>query len=192
MASNPRQTVIDFLSAPLAPVHTDLVLSGETKTQDGTRRTSGGLGALASTIRFLKERTVPAFYACSVLFEDDEGHVWEMVCLVQQNTRGEWIFRNGTGGLPRTSRQLEQEKRKLEMAKTSVVLVSGLGTEGGFYAGGYLIEPDERTEQENIHVTLTSFNGVTLEDEVRPEDDGRVLFVTDQFVLGPVYAIVNG
>lgn len=179
MAHDPRQTVIEFLSAPVAQSHSTVIIAGDETTQHGTRRTSGGLGAIASTIRFLKERAVEHFYACIVTFEDVKGQPWEMVCLVQQDEQRNWILRNGSGGVPCHMKPMKESN----MQATGVVLVSGPGTEGGFFAGGYIVGPAAHTI---IRVRLISHNGVTLDDVVNAEDDGRVLFVTEQDVEAPI------
>ena len=178
MAHTPRQTIIDFLSAPIATSSSSLVVSGDNTMQKGTRRTTGGLGAIASTIQFLKEREIEHFYACIVTFNDVRGQAWEMVCLVQQSENGNWVLRNGSGGAPHASKPEE-----CEMQKAKAEVIAGPGTEGGFFAGGYIVG----TDAHNVtRVRLIDQNGVTLEDVVSAEDDGRVLFVTERDMKMPV------
>ena len=179
MAHTPQQTIIEFLSAPMASSHSLLVISGDESTQKGTRRTSGGLGAVTSTIQFLKEREIAHFYACIVAFEDVKGQAWEMVCLVQEDEQGNWVLRNGSGGAPHAAKPVVESNTQSIKAE----LISGPGTEGGFFAGGYVIEPDAHAV---THVRLIDQNGTTLEDVVSEQDNGRVLFLTGLDMRTPV------
>ena len=181
MAHIPRQTIIEFLSAPVAASHNPLVVAGDEMTQRGTQRTSGGLGAVASTIQFLKEREVEHFYACIVTFEDVKGQEWEMVCMAQENEQGNWVLRNGSGGAPHASKPKEGD-----VQTTRAEIIGGPGTEGGFFAGGCIIGPDA---QISTHAKLIDQDGTTLEDVVNAEDDGRVLFVTGQDLKMPVRVV---
>ena len=178
MTHTPRQTIIDFLSAPVATSRSPLIVAGDETTQRGTQRTSGGLGAVASTIRFLKEREVEHFYACIVTFADVKGQEWEMVCMAQENEQGNWVLRNGSGGAPHTAKQQEGD-----VQTTRAELISGPGTEGGFFAGGYIVGPDFRGIK---NARLIDQNGTVLEDVVNAEDNGRVLFVTEKDLKMPV------
>ena len=179
MAHTPQQTIIEFLSAPVATSSSPLILTGDDTTQKGTQRTSGGLGAVASTIQFLKEREVEHFYACIVAFSDVKGQAWEMVCLVQQSENSNWVLRNGSGGAPRTSRQKEGGSQE-----TKAEIIAGPGTEGGFFAGGYIVGSNANNV---TRVHLIDQDGVMLEDVVSENDDGRILFVTGNDIKLPVH-----
>ena len=178
MAHTPQQTIIEFLSAPVASSRNPLTLTGDNSIQRGTQRTSGGLGAVASTIQFLKDREVEHFYACIVSFSDVNGQAWEMVCLVQQSENSDWVLRNGSGGAPHTSRQKEGDSEE-----TKAEIIAGPGTEGGFFAGGYIVGPNAHNV---THVHLIDQDGVMLEDVLDEKDDGRVLFVTERDMNMPV------
>ena len=179
MAHTPQQTIIEFLAAPVASSRTPLTLTGDDLTQKGARRTSGGLGAVASTIQFLKEREVEHFYACIVAFNDSKGQAWEMVCFVQQSDNGDWVLRNGSGGVPHASKQKEDD-----IKTTRAEIIASPGTEGGFFAGGYIVGPDA---QNVTRARLIDKDGATLEDVLDEKDEGRVLFVTGNAMKMPVH-----
>ena len=178
MSHTPQQTIIEFLSAPVASSRNPLTLTGDNSIQRGTQRTSGGLGAVASTIQFLKERKVEHFYACIIAFSDVKGQSWEMVCLVQQSENGDWVLRNGSGGAPHTTKYKEGDSQK-----TRVEIIASPGTEGGFFAGGYIVGLNTHNV---TRVRLTDQDGAVLEDVLDEKDDGRVLFVTGHDLKMPV------
>ncbi len=172
MAHDPKQTIIDFLSTPLAEPNSPFVVESAAKPRKGILRTSGGLGAIASTIHFLKERTLPRHQAHIVAFEDTMGQIWEFTCFIVQEKQDDWVFKGGGGGSAQRTDGHRQPRANL---------AGGWGAEGGFYAGG----PVSDNGLNVVRVNLVTGNGLVFEDTV---EDGRVLFVTDKNVLGPVRA----
>jgi len=172
MAHDPKQTIIDFLSTPLAESNSPLIVESDSRPLKAVLRTSGGLGAITSTIQFLKERTLPRHQAYIVSFEDGKGQKWEFICFIVQEEQNNWVFKGGSGGSPDQTVERKQPWANL----------SGGWTEGGFYAGGRVHDNEFGT----VRVSLFSNDGLILEDTV---DDGRVLFLTDkENVLAPVQA----
>lgn len=172
MAHDPRQTVIDFLSAPLSELDSSLSIVSDVKPREGAIRTSGGMGAVPSTIRILKERTVPLHYASLVTFEDIQGHRWEFVCFVVQEGQHNWVFKSG-GSV---------SQKNVERAPH--VNLAGGWAEGGFSAGGRV----NAKGADIVRVDILSVDGIIFDDTV---DDGRVLFVTDrEDIFPPVRALL--
>ena len=172
MAHDPRQTVIDVLSAPVSTPDDALSIVGVHGTREGSVRTSGGMGAVASTIRVLKERTIPLHYASLVMFEDVQGQAWEFVCFVVQEGQHNWVFKSG-GSVSQNTVE----------GQSYVTLGGGWG-EGGFAAGGRV----HANGVDIVRVDIISVDGIIFDDTV---DDGLVLFVTDrEDIFPPVRALL--
>ncbi len=172
MAHDPRQTVIDVLSAPLSETNVSLPIVGATGPRDGIVRSSGGVGAIPSSIRILKERTVPLHYASLVTFEDVQGHMWEFACFVVQEGQHNWVFKSG-GSV--SQKNVESQPH---------VNLAGGWAEGGFSAGGRV----NANGADIVRVDIVSVDGILFDDTV---DDGHVLFVTDrEDIFPPVRALL--
>ena len=172
MAHDPRQTVIDVLSAPLNTAEDSLSIVGAKGPREGSVRTSGGVGAVPSTIRILKERTVPLHYASLVTFEDVQGHTWEFECFVVQEGQHNWVFKSG-GSVSQKN-----------VERFPHVNLAGGWSEGGFSAGGRV----NANGADIVRVDILSVDGIIFDDTV---DDGRVLFVTDrEDIFPPVRALL--
>ncbi len=172
MAHDPRQTVIDFLSTPLSEPERSLSIVSDTKTRIGAMYTSGGMSAVPSTIRILKERTVPLHYASLVAFEDVHGQTWEFACFVVQEGQHNWVFK---GGGSVSQKNVEGQPH---------VNLAGGWAEGGFSAGGRV----HANGAGIVRVDILSVDGLIFDDTV---DDGRVLFVTDrEDIFPPVRALL--
>ncbi len=172
MAHDPRQTVIDVLSAPLSTSDSSLSIVGATGPREGSVRTSGGIGAIPSTIRVLKERTVPLHYASLVTFEDVQGQTWEFACFVVQEGQHNWVFKSG-GSV--SQKNVEKQPH---------VNLAGGWAEGGFSAGGRV----NANGADIVRVDILSIDGILFDDTV---DDGHVLFVTDrEDIFPPVRALL--
>ncbi len=172
MAHDPRQTVIDMLSAPLSTPDNSLSIIGAHGPREGSVRTSGGMGAIPSTIRILKERMLPLHYASLVTFEDMQGHSWEFVCFVVQEGQHNWVFKSG-GSV--SGKNVESGPH---------VSLAGGWAEGGFSAGGRV-----NANGANIaRVSILSIDGILFDDTV---NNDRVLFVTDrEDIFPPVRALL--
>ncbi|GAC1641449.1 MAG: hypothetical protein NVS4B12_03770 [Ktedonobacteraceae bacterium] len=172
MAHDPRQTVIDFLSTPVSAIDSPLLIDSDTKLRKGVLRTSGGVGAIPSAIRILKERSIPLHYASLITFEDGAGRTWEFACFVVQEGQHNWVFK---GGGSVSQKNVDSQPH---------VNLAGGWAEGGFSAGG-------RVNDNGIaiaHVDIVSVDGLLFDDTV---DDGRVLFVTDrEDIFPPVRALL--
>ena len=166
MAHNPRQTIIDFVTTPISAADSPVEIESDDGPRVGEFHSSGGLGAVASTIRFLKERTIPLHYAALISFVDVNAHVWEMACFVVEEKQNHWYFKSGSS----ISRQNNEPLPHANLA-------GGLA-EGGFYAGGYI----HTNGTSIVRASLISVDGIVFEDTV---DDGRVLFVTDREDIFP-------
>ncbi len=173
MAHDPRQTVIDFLSAPLSAPERSLSIVSDAKTRIGAMYTDGGVGAVPATIRILKERTVPLHYASLIAFEDVHGQAWEFACFAVQEGQHNWVFK---GGGSVSQKNVESQPH---------VNLAGGWAEGGFFAGGRVVN----TNGTNItRVDILSVDALLFDDTV---DDGRVLFVTDrEDIFAPVRALL--
>ncbi len=172
MAHDPGQTVIDFLSTPLSEPERSLSIVGDAKTRIGAMYTSGGIGAVPSTLRVLKERTVPLHYASLVAFEDVHGQAWEFACFVVQEGQHNWVFKGG-GSVSQKNSQSQPH-----------VNLAGGWAEGGFSAGGRV----NANGVDVARVDIISVDGLIFDDTV---DDGRVLFVTDrEDIFPPVRALL--
>ncbi len=172
MAHDPRQTVIDVLSAPIGTPDDSLSIVGAHGPREGSMRTSGGMGAIASTIRILKERTIPLHYASLVTFEDVQGQAWEFVCFVVQEGQHNWVFKSG-GSVSQNNVE----------GQPYVALGGGWG-EGGFAAGGHV----HANGANIVRVDIVSVDGIIFDDTV---DENLVLFVTDrEDIFPPVRALL--
>ncbi len=172
MAHDPRQTVIDVLSAPLSTPDSALSIVGANGPRDGVVRTNGGIGAVPSTIRILKERTVPLHYASLVTFEDVQGQMWEFACFVVQEGQHNWVFKSG-GSV--SQKNVEKQPH---------VNLAGGWAEGGFSAGGRVYA----NGADIVRVDIISVDGIIFDDTV---DNGYVLFVTDrEDIFPPVRALL--
>jgi len=172
MAHDPRQAVIDVLSAPLSALDSPLSVVGRNGPREGSVRTSGGVGAVPSTIRILKERTVPLHYASLVAFEDVQGQKWEFACFVVQEGQHNWVFKSG-GSVSQKN-----------VERFPHVNLAGGWAEGGFSAGGRVYA----NGADIVRVDIISIDGILFDDTV---DDGRVLFVTDrEDIFPPVRALL--
>src|SRR5579872_6018320 len=96
-AHDPKQVIIEFLCSPPGELEPG-PLSSVDGGQPGELRTSGGFGAIATTIRFLKERSILRHQVHAVTFEDEAGRVWLFICLVGMGEEGQWHFEAGGGG----------------------------------------------------------------------------------------------
>lgn len=172
MAHDPRQTIIDFVSTPISVAASPIEIASDAGPRKGKFHTTGGLGALASSICFLKERTIPLHYAALISFEDTNGQTWEFACFAVQEAQRHWYFKGGSS----ISRQNEHSLPHANLA-------GGLA-EGGFYVGGYI----HANSIPIAHASLVSVDGLIFEDTI---DDGRVLFVTDrEDVFPPVRVLL--
>jgi len=172
MAHDPRQTIIDFVSTPISNIDSPIEIASDTGLRKGEFHTSGGLGAVVETIRFLKERTIPLHYAALISFQDTNGQSWEFACFAVQEEQRHWYFKGG-GSISRQNNDLLPHAN----------LAGGLA-EGGFYAGGYI----HGNGAAIVRAGLVFIDGFIFEDTV---DDGRVLFVTDrEDVFPPVRVLL--
>ncbi len=172
MAHNQRQTVIDMLSEPLSTADDALAIVGTHGPRTGSVRTSGGMGAIASTIHILKERTLPLHYASLVTFEDVQSHRWEFVCFVVQEGQHNWVFKSG-GSV--SQKNVDSQPH---------VSLAGGWAEGGFSAGGRV----NANGADIARVDILSVDGIIFDDTV---DNGYVLFVTDrEDIFPPVRALL--
>ncbi len=170
-----KQVIIDFLCLPEG----DLVTQPDTNTPPaqrdgfwvGTVRRGGGMGARASTIKFLKERSIARRQVHTVTFEDEAGQPNHFVCFVTQDAQGRWHFEMGGGGAGSSGNDLPCHPRRNHPWAN----LAGGGWEDRFWAGGPVVDNGLNVTR----VRLTGSNGQALEDTV---DDGLVLFVTDQKV----------
>ncbi len=180
MAENdPKQVIIDYLSLPEGEIvsqpdpNTPHVLKDGRRVRPGIIHKGGGMGAKASSVKFLKERSIPHCQVHAVTFEDEAGQQWDCVCFVAQNAQGLWHFEmsggGGSGG----------EIKRHPARDHPWANLAGGGWQDRFWAGGYVIN----NGLDVARVRLTGSNGQVLEDTV---DDGLVLFVTDQKVRVPI------
>ncbi len=172
MAHDPRQTIIDFVTTPISAADSPVEIESDDGPRIGEFHTSGGLGAVASTIRFLKERTIPLHYAALISFVDVNAQVWELACFAVEEEQRHWYFKSGSSISHKNNEPLPHAN------------IAGGLAEGGFYAGGYI-----HANGTNItRASLVSVDGIIFEDTV---DDGRVLFVTDrENVFPPVRVLL--
>ena len=161
---NAKQAIIEFLSNPPS-IHVQVM------------RQQGDI-AKASTIRFLKERSVPHYQLYLVVYEAETGQQRTSICFVKQDEAGLWQLAHLTGeieGHPPT-------KEERDTSQPWVRLGSFLGRGGTpFCAGGRVIDHGFGVAQ----VRLIGSNGLVLEDQV---EHGFVLFLTDQEIQGPIEA----
>lgn len=172
---DPKQVIIEFLSSPPGELEPNPLPSVD-GGQPGALRKSGGFGAIATTIRFLKERSILHHQVHAVTFEDEAGRAWLFICLVGMNSEGQWHFEAGGGGGGEKG-VTHTARRKQPWAN----LAGGGGEEQAFWAGGYVQDNGIPVSK----VRLISKNGQVLEDIV---EDDLVLFVTKQKIRMPMEA----
>src|SRR5271165_4461339 len=103
-ADNPRQASIDFLTAAEGPVIADpepealVLLENGQWAHKGIRRHGGGMGAKASSVQFVKERSTPNRQIHAVTYDDAVGHSYLFICVVTLDSEGHWRFEAGGGG----------------------------------------------------------------------------------------------
>jgi hypothetical protein len=169
MATNdPRQVIIDFLSAPSIPTSTPV--SGN-ETRPRGRISRGGFGAKTETMHFLKERVIPGRQVHFVTFEDEAARTMHISCYVAQDKHGDWHFRGGAGG----------GSGRGPIRDHAWANLGGGGWPDDFYAGGYVMD----NGLDVALVRLVYGEGQALEDSV---ESRIVLFVTDQKVQRPMKA----
>ena len=175
-----KQVIIDYLSLPKGEVVSQPDSNAPPVQRDGhwvlpgTVRRGGGMGARASTIKFLKERSIAQRQVHAVTFEDETGQPFHFISFVTQDTQGRWHVEMGGGGGGGSGSPASGPRRNHPWAN-----LAGGGWEDRFWAGGWVID----NGLDVTRVRLTGSNGQVLEDTV---DDGLVLFVTDQKVRVPV------
>lgn len=176
---DPKQAITDFLSRPEGVVvsqpdpHELPVQKNGRWVRKGTVRRGGGMGARASTIIFLKERSIPHRQVHAVAFEDETGQPHHFICFVAQDAHGSWHFEMGGGG---GGGDIKREPRR----PYPWANLAGGGWEERFWAGGWVSD----NSLDVTRVRLICSNGQVVEDRV--DDNGLVLFVTDQKVRVPV------
>ncbi len=158
---NAKQAISEFLSNPPS-------------TDVQVMRQQGNI-AKATTIRFLKERSVPHYQLYLVGYEAEAGQQRTSICFVQQDEAGLWQLAHFTGeseGHPLT-------KEERDTSQPWVQLGSFRGRGGTpFWAGGRVIDHGFGVAR----VRLIGSNGLVLEDQV---EQGFVLFLTDQEIQRP-------
>lgn len=176
-----KQVVIDYLSLPEGELVSQPDPNAPPVQRDGRSvlpgsvRRGGGMGARASTIKFLKERSIAQWQVHAVTFEDETGRPWHFVGFVTQDVQGRWHVEMGGGGGGGSGNDLPRHPRRNHPWAN----LAGGGWEDRFWAGGWVID----NGLDVTRVRLTGSNGQVLEDTI---DDGLVLFVTDQKVRVPV------
>jgi hypothetical protein len=181
--NDPKQAIIDFLSQPEGatvsqpnPLTPPVQKNGRW-VRKGIIKSGGGMGAQASTITFLKARSIPNRQVHAVTFEDETGQPQYFICFVTQDAQGNWHFEMGGGGGGRGDDCQDHLRRPHPWAN-----LAGGGWEDHFWAGGWIYDDGFNVE----HVRLIGSNGQVVEDMV--EETGLVLFVTDQKMRVPVQA----
>src|SRR5258708_3525789 len=102
--SDPQQVIIDYLSLPEGEIvsqpdpNTPPVLKDGRWVRSGIIHKGGGMGAKASSVKFLKERGIPHRQVHAVTFEDEAGQRVDCVCFVTQNAQGLCHFEMSVGG----------------------------------------------------------------------------------------------
>lgn len=165
--SDPKQVIVDWLARPSVVTSESPVL-GEGGWR-GQRR-QGGHDADPTTIRFLKERSIPGYQLHAVMFENGSPYAMRMIVGAAQDAAGAWRVRGGAGG-----------GGDAPIREHPWVNLGGWGWSAEFRAGGHVVN----NGLDIAIVRLVAGNGLTLEDTV---DDGLVLFVTDQRVELPIQA----
>jgi hypothetical protein len=180
VTNDPKQAIIDFLSQSEGVVvsqpdpHALPVQKNGRRVRKGAVQSSGGMGARASTITFLKKRSIPHRQVHAVTFEDEMGQPHHFICFVAQDAHGSWHFEMGGGGAGRGGDSQNHPRRPHPWAN-----LAGGGWEDRFWAGGWISDGFNV-----VRVRLIGSNGQVVEDAV--DDAGLVLFVTDQKMRVPV------
>ena len=170
-ADNPRQASIDFLTEAEGPVIADpepdalVLLENGQWARKGIRRHGGGMGAKASTVQFVKERSTPNRQIHAVTYEDAVGHSYLFVCVVTLDGEGNWRVEAGGGG-----GDAGENPARLGRSYPWANLAGG-GWETNFWAGGRITDAGSDV----VRVRLIGSNGEILEDVA--DDTGLVLFI---------------
>lgn len=182
VTDDPKQAITDFLSQPEGVVvsqpdpHELPVQKNGRWVRKGTVQRGGGMGARASTITFLKERSIPHRQVHAVAFEDETGQPHYFICFVTQDAQGSWHFEmGGGGGGPGGGDSQYHLRRPHPWAN-----LAGGGWEDRFWAGGWISDDGFNV----VRVRLIGRNRQVAEDTV--DDTGLVLFVADQKMRVPV------
>lgn len=164
---DPTQIIAAYVTEPR-------VLTSETPIGGGWQQQTwrGGVGANASTICFLKDRSIPRRRVYAVLFETEGGQRMCWTGHVTQDDTGVWHMTGGAGGGDERGPARDQPWANL----------GGGDGDSDFYAGGTVLSMIGR---DVARVRLRAANGTIMEDTV---DDGVVLFITDQPVELPLHA----
>ncbi len=133
-----------------------------------------GMRVKVTTVRFLKERTIPGYQLHAVTFEDETGQHHYGDFFLGQDTTVTWHVSGAGWG------------ENVPVRNQPWANLGGGGDGNVFYAGGYVSD-------NGLGVTLArliSNNGVVLEDTV---ENGMILFLTNQNVEMPVQVeLYNG
>jgi hypothetical protein len=169
---DPKQVIIEHISQPLGPLEPSPPPPAgvQLRGQPGMIRRGGGLGARASTVRFLQERSLPGRQLYVVMFENEEGQQEQWFQCVLQDMPDHW--RNAGGA--NIGKGEEMPKRDYPW-----VNLAGGWRRDLFWAGGRVLDNGLNV----VRVRLISEDRIVLEDTVQ---DGLVLFVTDQWVQRPL------
>ncbi len=172
---DPKQAIIDYVSQPLGPLEPSPPPPPDMQGQGpqpwrATTRSGGGLGARASTVQFLQQRSLPDRQLHLVAFENEAGQRDQWLCCVLQDRPGHWRFAGGAN---------IGSAKSMPVRSHPWANLAG-GWKGDLlWAGGRVLD----NGLDVVRVRLISENGVTLEDTV---EDGLVLFVIDQWVQRPL------
>lgn len=129
-------------------------------------------GVKIETVHFLKERSIPGYCVYAMKFEDGATLTWTLLCLVAQDSDGNWAVRGCSGSVGNTPISRRFSPRPS-------VLLSG-DSEDWFYAGGFMVDD---TRLDIAKVRLLSQGELIGEDTVQ---DGLVVFVSSKNVEMPV------
>ncbi len=171
--SDPRQVIIDYICRPQGPIIEEKMQptpSGESHAWRGITRAPGGLGAKASTVQFLQQRSIADRQLHLVTFEDEEGRQVSWFCCVLLEPSGQWRYAGGSGG-GRTEETPEREYPWVNMG--------GGWKKKLFWAGGRVLDNGLNV----VRVRLVAENGIVLEDTVQ---NGIVMFVSSETLPLPV------
>ena len=130
---------------------------------------TGGLGAMPESIRFVRAHRLPGREVHAVSLELPNGRFWRYICHAEQDAGGDWQLAGASGG----------SSDGLPARGQPWTHLGGGGWPKRFYAGGYM------DDQSVARVRLTSANGVVLDDTI---DRGVALFIADGEVAVPIRA----